>query len=152
MAETVNHLFLHCKVTGQLWRIFLNLKGISWTIPGNITEAMQSWEEAGVQEKNRDIWRIVLACIWWTIWKERNARCSDSIENRFEAMVVQAGDAWFMNSASQSLGFILADQGFDVWVGNVRGTHWSHGHVSLSVKNKSRSCQESYLMGSTIIL
>ncbi|KAK6775867.1 hypothetical protein RDI58_026868 [Solanum bulbocastanum] len=47
-----------------------------------------------------------------------------------------AGDAWFMNSASQSLGFILADQGFDVWVGNVRGTHWSHGHVSLSVKNK----------------
>lgn len=49
---------------------------------------------------------------------------------------MQAGDAWFMNSASQSLGFILADQGFDVWVGNVRGTRWSHGHVSLSVKNK----------------
>ncbi|XP_060216762.1 triacylglycerol lipase 1 [Lycium barbarum] len=47
-----------------------------------------------------------------------------------------AGDAWFMNSASESLGFILADQGFDVWVGNVRGTRWSHGHVSLSVKNK----------------
>ncbi|XP_055833371.1 triacylglycerol lipase 1 isoform X2 [Solanum dulcamara] len=47
-----------------------------------------------------------------------------------------AGDAWFMNSASQSLGFILADQGFDVWVGNVRGTRWSHGHVSLTVKNK----------------
>ncbi|XP_016461570.2 triacylglycerol lipase 1 isoform X2 [Nicotiana tabacum] len=47
-----------------------------------------------------------------------------------------AGDAWFMNSASESLGFILAEQGFDVWVGNVRGTRWSHGHVSLSVKNK----------------
>lgn len=47
-----------------------------------------------------------------------------------------AGDAWFLNSASQSLGFILADQGFDIWVANVRGTRWSHGHVSLSVKNK----------------
>ncbi|KAL7119045.1 hypothetical protein ACP275_02G038700 [Erythranthe tilingii] len=47
-----------------------------------------------------------------------------------------AGDAWFMDSANQSLGFILATQGFDVWVGNVRGTRWSHGHVSLSEKDK----------------
>ncbi|KAL3814276.1 hypothetical protein ACJIZ3_015544 [Penstemon smallii] len=47
-----------------------------------------------------------------------------------------AGDAWFMNSPNQSLGFILANRGFDVWVGNVRGTHWSHGHVSLSEKDK----------------
>ncbi|GAB4852869.1 sphingosine N-acyltransferase subunit lip1, variant 2 [Ancistrocladus abbreviatus] len=46
------------------------------------------------------------------------------------------GDAWFLNSNEESLGFILADCGFDVWVGNVRGTHWSHGHVSLSVKDK----------------
>ncbi|GAV62311.1 Abhydro_lipase domain-containing protein, partial [Cephalotus follicularis] len=47
-----------------------------------------------------------------------------------------AGDAWFLNSPEQSLGFILADRGFDVWVANVRGTRWSHGHVSLSVKDR----------------
>ncbi|KAG8368436.1 hypothetical protein BUALT_Bualt15G0045300 [Buddleja alternifolia] len=47
-----------------------------------------------------------------------------------------AGDAWFMDSPNQSLGFVLANRGFDVWVGNVRGTHWSHGHVSLSEKDK----------------
>ncbi|KAI3413113.1 Lipase [Psidium guajava] len=48
-----------------------------------------------------------------------------------------AGDAWFLDSKGQSLGFILADHGFDVWVGNVRGTRWSHGHVSLSEKDKN---------------
>lgn len=47
-----------------------------------------------------------------------------------------AGDAWFLDSAKQSLGFILADHGFDVWVGNVRGTRWSHGHLIFSEKNK----------------
>ncbi|XP_055800457.1 uncharacterized protein LOC129869915 [Solanum dulcamara] len=55
----------------RLWRILLNLRGISWTMPGKITEAIQSWEEAGVQAKSRDKWRIVPACVWWTIWKER---------------------------------------------------------------------------------
>ncbi|KAL2457783.1 Triacylglycerol lipase 1 [Forsythia ovata] len=47
-----------------------------------------------------------------------------------------AGDAWFLNTPNQSLGFILANRGFDVWVGNVRGTRWSQSHVSLSEKDR----------------
>ncbi|KAG9440377.1 hypothetical protein H6P81_020542 [Aristolochia fimbriata] len=49
----------------------------------------------------------------------------------------QGGDAWFANSKEESLGFILADKGFDVWIGNVRGTRWSHGHTSLSQREKA---------------
>ncbi|XP_062199289.1 triacylglycerol lipase 1 [Phragmites australis] len=48
----------------------------------------------------------------------------------------QGGDTWFINSAEQSLGYILADNGFDVWIGNVRGTRWSKGHSILSVHDK----------------
>ncbi|KAK1358938.1 hypothetical protein POM88_043412 [Heracleum sosnowskyi] len=46
------------------------------------------------------------------------------------------GEAWFLNGIDNSLGFLLADKGYDVWVGNVRGVQWSHGHVSLSKSNK----------------
>ncbi|WMV37032.1 hypothetical protein MTR67_030417 [Solanum verrucosum] len=63
-AETVVHLFIHCKVTSQLWRLFLCLKNISWSMPGKIAEALHSWEEKGVHAKNRNNWRIVPASIW----------------------------------------------------------------------------------------
>ncbi|CAN4115227.1 unnamed protein product [Withania somnifera] len=80
-SETVNHLFPHCIYTQLLWRMFLNLKGISWTMPRRVIEALKSWEEAGVTAKDRARWRIIPASIWWATWKERNSRCFERIEN-----------------------------------------------------------------------
>ena len=46
-------------------------------------------------------------------------------------VVWQDGITWLINSPEESLGYILADEGFDVWIANGRGTTYSRQHTSI---------------------
>jgi len=74
-GETVNHLFLHCKWTTQLWQMFTNMREIKWVKPGRIKEVLKCWNRDGNAGRKEERWKIVQSCIWWTIWLERNQRC-----------------------------------------------------------------------------
>ncbi|XP_046448187.1 gastric triacylglycerol lipase-like [Daphnia pulex] len=48
--------------------------------------------------------------------------------------VAESSATWLVNPSSRSLPLLLADQSYDVWLGNVRGNRYSRRHVTLNPK------------------
>ncbi|MCO5608101.1 hypothetical protein L7F22_062307 [Adiantum nelumboides] len=45
--------------------------------------------------------------------------------------LMQGGDIWVLNAAEEALGFLLVDNGYDVWLGSSRSSKFSYGHISF---------------------
>ncbi|KAG5605085.1 hypothetical protein H5410_026577 [Solanum commersonii] len=55
--------------------MFVCILGVSWVMPKSAMDLLYCWKGIGSRGTSEDRWRSIPACVWWTLWKERNSRC-----------------------------------------------------------------------------
>ena len=79
IEEIVDHLLLHCPVAHSLWVYMLQIFGTQWVVLGSVESLVYCWS-FGLGKFDSDIWNMVLGCLMWIIWTERNWRSFEDTE------------------------------------------------------------------------
>ncbi|XP_077252938.1 uncharacterized protein LOC143892304 [Tasmannia lanceolata] len=73
-GESVDHLFIHCKVAREVWGRILERFGMNWVFPSSIKELFEGWPCNPWGKKGKTLWWLSLLALLWVLWIERNNR------------------------------------------------------------------------------
>jgi len=79
-GESIEYLLLHCEVAHDLWSYIFNFFGVEWVMPRRVLELLTSWGDSFGCGPAKEVWRLVLLCLMWCFWQERNARHFEDVE------------------------------------------------------------------------
>ncbi|XP_015950039.1 uncharacterized protein LOC107474903 [Arachis duranensis] len=79
-VESVNHLFLLCELTRQVWCSWLWSFGEVWAIHGTIRTLFESWTGWHMRKREQKRWLAGFFAVIWNIWVEHNARIFNNKE------------------------------------------------------------------------
>ncbi|KAL4316325.1 hypothetical protein AHAS_Ahas15G0273800 [Arachis hypogaea] len=78
--ESVQHLFLLCELTCQVWCTWLRYFGTAWVVPGTMKGLFKSWTGMHNRKQEQRTWLTGFFAVIWNIWLERNDRIFKNTE------------------------------------------------------------------------
>jgi hypothetical protein len=85
-GESVDHLFLHCVVAPALWNAIFSRFSLSWVMPLWVVDLFACWWTGGCSW-SAVVWKMVLCCLLWYLWRERNDRQFEDKEKTIEELI-----------------------------------------------------------------
>ena len=85
-GESMDHLLLHCKVAKALWDGIFSRAGLVWVMPKKVVDLLECWNRLHSCSQVAAAWKMILLCIMWCIWMERNERCFNNKECTLEQL------------------------------------------------------------------
>lgn len=83
-GEDLDHLFLNCEFTMNLWQALLDELNLSWVQPRQVRDCFEQQVARGRNTRRYQLWgSSVQAIIWWT-WAERNRRIFEQNAKNWE--------------------------------------------------------------------
>ena len=80
-AESTDHLLLHCKLASELWSLVFSIFGVEWVMPGSVRNLFACWNQVTRRGSKGLVWKMTPLCLFWCIWRERNLRAFEDLEN-----------------------------------------------------------------------
>lgn len=72
VIESNSHVLFTCQFSWSLWMMVLNWWGIAGVLPSRCIPFIQSWKRLAPGKRRRKFWSLVMGCVLWSIWFERN--------------------------------------------------------------------------------
>lgn len=95
-AESVNHLFLHCSISTQIWQMCLKFwdqsglwKKSCWT-----SFMLEASNRKGLSKNLKKTWDTIPACIRYGLFGKRNRRCNE--DKRALLLKLNLFALWFL--------------------------------------------------------
>ena len=73
-GESPDHILLHRKLARELWDLVFVLFGVQWVMPRTVLDLLSCWQGSSGSSRTSMVLRVVPQCVFWCVWKERNAR------------------------------------------------------------------------------
>ena len=110
-AEFVDHLLIHCLVAYSLWLQMLQAFGIQWVMPGSVESLVSCWSK-WFGKYALDVWNMVLGCLMWDVWLERNRRSFEVLKRTLDQLqalsrntLFEWAKCWGYSNCSSALEF-----------------------------------------------